>query len=59
MLPARGGTPSDGKQEIIREEERAKGKLEKQIARKLKEMGLDIPAIRKATGLTAEEIQEL
>lgn len=42
-------------------EGREEGERKKQIeiARKLKEMGLDIPAIRKATGLTAEEIQEL
>lgn len=43
------------------EEERTKGEREIQIeiARNLKEMGLEIPAIRKATGLTTEEIQEL
>lgn len=43
------------------EEGLAKGERKKQteIARTLKEMGLDIPAIQKATGLTTEEIQQL
>lgn len=43
------------------EEGIAKGERKKQteIARTLKEMGLDIPAIQKATGLTINEIREL
>lgn len=43
------------------EEGLAKGERKKQteIARTLKEMGLDIPDIRKATGLTTEEIEKL
>lgn len=43
------------------EEGIAKGERKKQteIARTLKEMGLDIPSIQKATGLTINEIREL
>ena len=50
----------EGKKEGLREGEE-KGKIEerKNIARKMKSLGMDVPQIVESTGLTAEEIEEI